>query len=1397
MICTNSISRLLGRAALLLWAAAHATGALAQVAPANDNFGSAKIVGGLPYTDFAIDGTVESIHLATTETTDPVLACNGNGYNQGTNTVWYAYTTGAATEYVNLRTLGSDSPGTQYNTVLAVYTGTPGSLRIVSGGCNDNAESNTLGRSAIYGLRLAPNTTYYFDVANRGSALFGATRLRFYVEAAQRYNVSGLTDGTGSCVADATPNSSTCTTLRAAVSAANSTPGAILLGAGTYTLSLSAGTTEDANVRGDLDLSRGMMLYGTGPGSTIVQGDTDIVTGETADRCFHGDAQTTAANKGRVTIQLADMTVRNCGYQSANGGSNSFFGNGGAFFGDNDGTIGWSYYVFDNVEFRDNNTGLQGGAIKIIGRSLIRNSVFINNSAGSNGGAAQLDAVVSDSRHVIEDSLFIRNFDTSTTSPGGAVAAVNTADLAISNTTFSRNVSRGTAGAIYRSGSGSLVLRSVTAADNCANANRDPSAANPCTTSAVTYPGNVPPSTTTGAIASFTGTGGGLRLESSSSLQNIRNSVFARNLRFTAAAASSADDCARSAGTIVTGYNHVQAPTTCTFGGLGDLTGSDAVLDSALALNGASTTLTYALLAGSPAIDAADPSACRNSVLNSANDFSFALTFDQRGTGFPRVVGAACDKGAFEAAAVLAPGAPDLTAASDSGASNSDDITRFNAPTFSIPCRNGNNVELQARLLPAGSFAPVAAAGTCSGGTLSATVAPALADGDYAFRAVAETSAIGAVLAPVRIVTVAPDSIIATGPTNPTAQTNASFTFNASPAAGASFECDLDGGGFAACTSPMAYSSLATGSHTFSVRALDVAGNVDATPASYSWSILQAQSISFGPLSDAVANDPPFSVAATASSGLTVSFASLTTGVCTVAGATVTLAVDAVGTCTIRASQSGNGSFAAAANVDQSFTVRPPAPATPLLASVDDTGASNSDGVTRNASGLSFSGSCVSGDSIGLVVDGSPSAFVGPCSGGAFSIDATLAEGLHSIRAQATRSAIASANSAATSVTVDLTAPSATVDSGPTDPTSATTASFTFSSNDAQASFECALDAAAFAACSSPRNFTGLIIGGHVFKVRALDIAGNVTATPASYNWVIRANQTISFAAPADRLIGDPAFEVRASASSGLAVTWASATPSICTVTATACAAPAMPTETCATVAMVDVGTCQVTASQGGDSSYAPATPVTRSFAVAAATAATPDLAAASDSGVSATDNVTNAPSLTFSGSCVGDGATITLVVDSAATAATAACTGGSYSITAALAETASAGAAIATRATRGGVDGPLSGVLTVVVDRTAPAAPTLLGPTGSYGTRIALSGTGEAGARISVREGVTITCTATVLGDGSWSCDVVLPDAASHTLSAIQSDAAGNDSGTSAGITVQAAIAVFADGFE
>jgi hypothetical protein len=83
----------------------------------------------------------------------------------------------------------------------------------------------------------------------------------------------------------------------------------------------------------------------------------------------------------------------------------------------------------------------------------------------------------------------------------------------------------------------------------------------------------------------------------------------------------------------------------------------------------------------------------------------------------------------------------------------------------------------------------------------------------------------------------APDTTITSGPAqgSSTTSTSASFSFSGTNSP-TSFECKLDGGAFAACTSPKAYTGLSVGSHTFQVRAVNAAGT-DATPASRTWTV--------------------------------------------------------------------------------------------------------------------------------------------------------------------------------------------------------------------------------------------------------------------------------------------------------------------------------------------------------------------------------------------------------------------------------------------------------------------------------------------------------------------------------------------------------------------------------
>jgi hypothetical protein len=83
-----------------------------------------------------------------------------------------------------------------------------------------------------------------------------------------------------------------------------------------------------------------------------------------------------------------------------------------------------------------------------------------------------------------------------------------------------------------------------------------------------------------------------------------------------------------------------------------------------------------------------------------------------------------------------------------------------------------------------------------------------------------------------------PDTMLNARPRARTSATSATFAFTATEAA--TFECSLDAGAFATCTPPKRYSRLRRGRHIFLVRAIDPAGNVDAAPVVYRWTIVAA-----------------------------------------------------------------------------------------------------------------------------------------------------------------------------------------------------------------------------------------------------------------------------------------------------------------------------------------------------------------------------------------------------------------------------------------------------------------------------------------------------------------------------------------------------------------------------
>jgi hypothetical protein len=131
---------------------------------------------------------------------------------------------------------------------------------------------------------------------------------------------------------------------------------------------------------------------------------------------------------------------------------------------------------------------------------------------------------------------------------------------------------------------------------------------------------------------------------------------------------------------------------------------------------------------------------------------------------------------------------------------------------------------------------------TATDGTWSATVP--LPDGPHTLTAVATDAAGNASPASdprtVTVDSVAPETTLDSRPPALTNRASATFVVGSSED-GSTFECRLTGPGhaddFATCGATAEYSGLADGDYTFAARATDEAGNTDATPATWAFTV--------------------------------------------------------------------------------------------------------------------------------------------------------------------------------------------------------------------------------------------------------------------------------------------------------------------------------------------------------------------------------------------------------------------------------------------------------------------------------------------------------------------------------------------------------------------------------
>jgi hypothetical protein len=370
---------------------------------------------------------------------------------------------------------------------------------------------------------------------------------------------------------------------------------------------------------------------------------------------------------------------------------------------------------------------------------------------------------------------------------------------------------------------------------------------------------------------------------------------------------------------------------------------------------------------------------------------------------------------------------------------------------------------------------------------------------------------------PPPVDTTSPNTTITSGPAATTTATSAKFSFSSSET-GSTFACKLDSGAFGSCTSPKSYSGLSVGSHTFSVRATDAAGNADQSPAVRAWTV-QAPS---GPPADAgveaVWVAPPTAQAnvpvvldGTASDGpapldCTWSFENADGSAVyqTQNGCKIDFTFESPGTKYVKLTVE-NDEGETDTN-KQSLNVVSTAPDTAPPNTTIDSGPSGS----TTASGASFAfSSSEANSSFQCQLDGaalaactSPKSYSG------------LGVGSHTFSVQASDAAgnvdLTPATQTWTVETgppppPDTTPPNTTIASGPSSSTTATSASFSFTSTETGSTFACKIDSGAFGSCTSPKSYSGLSVGNHTFSVQASDAAGNVDLTPASQTWTVQA----------------------------------------------------------------------------------------------------------------------------------------------------------------------------------------------------------------------------------------------------------------------------------------------------
>ena len=792
---------------------------------------------------------------------------------------------------------------------------------------------------------------------------------------------------------------------------------------------------------------------------------------------------------------------------------------------------------------------------------------------------------------------------------------------------------------------------------------------------------------------------------------------------------------------------------------------------------------------------------------------------------------------------VLAVSTPDLDPASDTGVSNTDDITNLTVLDFTGTADAGDTVELWL-----GGATPTMLATTTAtaGGTYSFDDVTVPAGTQQVFAVASdgvnpdETSGnLDLVVDTTAPAVSVPDLDAASdsGASNSDNITNAtSPVFTGTAEAGSTVQLLVDGtlAGTAVTADAngdwsITLTGLAEGTRQIAARATDTAGNettsgdltieVDTTAPAVSAPDLDAASDTGTSDTDNITSQTTLDFTGTAEANSTVELwldgatPTMLDSVTATAGGTysfddVVLAEGTHQLFTVARDLAGNETTSGTLTVEVDTT--DPAVSVPELEATSDNGSSDTDDITNAASPV-FTGTAEAGSTVQLLVDGvaTGSPVVADTSGD-WSITLTgLAEGTRQIAARATDTAGNETTSGDLTIEIDTTDPAVSVpdleaasDTGASSTDNITSASsLTFTGTaEVGSTVQLLVDGTlAGTAVTADANgdwsitLSGLADGTRQIAARATDTAGNentsaelevvVDTTDPGVSAPDLAAGSDSGSSSTDNITNQTTVDFTGTAEAGSTVElWLAGTTPTMLDSTTATAG--------GTYSFDDVvlaaGTNQVfTIARDAAGNEATSTNLNVTVDTTAPTVSTPDLAAGSDTGTSNSDNLTNAPSPVFTGTAEA-GATVQLLVDGTPTGSSAtADASGNWSIT--LSGLANGTRQIAARATDAAGNQTTSAALSVTIDTAAPTvSPPDLAAGSDSGTSntdnitnansLVFTGTATAGATVQLLVGGTATGTAvTADASGNWTVTLVNVTEGVREIKARATDAAGN----------------------